>query len=190
MLVQVPHFPHKSQKLIEHKILTQMKEKEKSAPRRLQAKIDEQIRLKDILTERAEKVEHVKGMYQLEQAKYKYDAMLEYFSGAEGAARAFTIGGLVTGCIFGLYSIRVGATLALKGLERHFFRPKLISSYHTTRWWHFLVPGARQANSPFRSVDVVLNPALQERLNRLRDATVNVSKRGGYFGHLLCVEFG
>jgi hypothetical protein len=75
----------------------------------------------------------------------------------------------------------------MKGLERHYFRPKLISTYYTRSRWHALVPGMRQRNNPFKSVNVVLNPTLQVRLDRIREATVNVSKRGGYFGHLLCV---
>lgn len=156
------------------------------APQKLQAKIEQQQQLREVLRERAEAVERVRAEHEFKAAKYKYDMIANYFSGAEGVGRAMTIGGLIAGSIFALYAIRVGSSLALKGLERRYFRPKLVSTYYTRRAWHSLLPW-RTNNAPFRQTKVIMNPDLQKRLDRIKEATVNVSKRGGYFGHLLYV---
>eukprot|EP01095_Lingulamoeba_sp_RSL-Kostka_P000979 TRINITY_DN1130_c0_g1_i1.p1 TRINITY_DN1130_c0_g1~~TRINITY_DN1130_c0_g1_i1.p1 ORF type:complete len:589 (-),score=224.24 TRINITY_DN1130_c0_g1_i1:10-1776(-) len=169
-------------KLVTHKLEEEAKIEVKLADFRYKQSLREHEAMKDDNLKRDVELEKLKQQGKLERDNLKLNALTNFFSGDDGRSRLFNIFGLFAGTITTIYFFKIGSPIATRWLKNFFFKPSLISKSVKINAFSKLKSLVTKNN---KMPEVILQPKLQERMDRIKEGTKNTAARNGFFGNIL-----
>eukprot|EP01087_Luapelamoeba_hula_P009655 TRINITY_DN2511_c1_g2_i1.p1 TRINITY_DN2511_c1_g2~~TRINITY_DN2511_c1_g2_i1.p1 ORF type:complete len:712 (-),score=196.40 TRINITY_DN2511_c1_g2_i1:26-2128(-) len=155
---------------------------------RLEQSLKEHRAKKDDELLKAKELRKIEVDADVQKESVRWDKLSNFFSGDEGKARMWNVGGLVAGSLGALYFFKTVQPLAERGLRNYFFKPTLVSRAvtHHNSWIGGIVHRSTSMFSKPKPVpDVILEPHLQAKMNGIIEGTRTASKRNGYFGGMM-----